>query len=126
MSENNYPCPCCGHLAFDKEVGGSFSICRNCFWQDDCISLQYAHTACGPNKVSLIEAQQNFINFGASELRLIDAAVESRKSIQVKIEKEWRPINLEIDTFVEYNSPDYPENLNTLYYWRDTYWLKNK
>ena len=124
MTQYNYPCPCCGNLSFDKEPGSSFLICGNCFWQDDCISLQYAHNACGPNKVSLIDAQKNFIDIGAAEQRLVEAAAESRKSIKINIENGWRPINLELDTFVAYDSPNYPENLNTLYYWRDTYWLK--
>jgi hypothetical protein len=118
-----YPCPCCGHLAFDKEPGSSFLICNNCFWQDDCISLQYTDIACGPNKVSLIEAQQNFIKYGATETRLKEAAIQARKTITVNIEQGWRPINLEHDKFVAYDSPDYPEDLTTLYYWRENYWL---
>ena len=120
-----YPCPCCGHLGFDKEPGSTDDICNNCYWHDDDFSLTYAHTACGPNKVSLIEAQKNFIEFEAKEFRLIEAAKKARKSITVNIEKDWRPINLKHDKFISYDSPDYPEDLTTLYYWRENYWLNN-
>jgi hypothetical protein len=63
--EGVYPCPCCKHLTFDSV--GEYDICPICFWEDDPVQEEKPDLAGGANKVSLVEAEQNFLKFGASE-----------------------------------------------------------
>jgi hypothetical protein len=120
-----YTCPCCGYISL-KESPGSDEICEICYWHDDYASLLYARVPIGGNKVSLIAAQKNFTNFKAKEERLIDAASKSRNaSIAIK-DPSWRQIDLEKDTFIDYSEDRCPADLELLYYWRDTYWLRKK
>lgn len=69
MPTKNFPCPCCGHMTF-ADPPGSDDICPVCYWQDDASGLKFPTEALGPNKVSLLEAQENFRTAGASEIRL--------------------------------------------------------
>jgi len=65
-----YTCPCCGYIEFD-EFPGSYEICLICFWEDDVVQLYYPSSIGGANRVSLIEAQVNYFQFGSCEKRLI-------------------------------------------------------
>ncbi|MFH8738427.1 CPCC family cysteine-rich protein [Streptomyces sp. NPDC017964] len=60
------PCPCCGHLVLD-ETPGSYEICPICFWEDDGVQFRCPTMTGGANRVSLIEAQQNYQEFGACD-----------------------------------------------------------
>ncbi|MFG3514587.1 CPCC family cysteine-rich protein [Streptomyces bobili] len=57
---NSYPCPCWGHRVLDA-MPGSYEICPVCFWEDDGVQFRW------PTKVSLIEAQRNYQDFGACD-----------------------------------------------------------
>lgn len=61
-----FTCPCCGHATF-AEPPGSYDICPICFWEDDATQLYYPDSSGGANPTSLIEAQVNFIQFGACD-----------------------------------------------------------
>lgn len=56
-------CPCCGHRVLDA-TPGSFQVCPTCFWEDD-VQFPWPTAACGANRVSLIEAQRIYQDFGA-------------------------------------------------------------
>lgn len=61
-------CPCCGYVSLDSR--GSFDICVLCFWEDDGTSETdeyWREIPCGPNRVSLRDAQKNFLAFGACD-----------------------------------------------------------
>jgi len=64
------PCPCCGHLTFE-ELDGSYLICPVCFWEDDPVQNHNPSYAGGANRVSLIQAKENFAKFGAKEERVL-------------------------------------------------------
>jgi len=64
-----YPCPCCGYLMFGGPPG-TFEICEICGWEDDFAQLRFPALAGGANRVSLIEAQQNYRSAGNSDRRL--------------------------------------------------------
>ena len=136
----NYPCPCCGYFMFAGEPGTN-GICKICFWQDDEVCLRWPLMALGPNKVSLLEAQKNYVDIGASEPRLRHAVRPANQS-DLR-DSTWRPIDLNLDTFEK--SPDfdamneeeyedyltkrgpvtpYPNDRTRLYYWRDNFWRK--
>jgi hypothetical protein len=38
-TETQFPCPCCGYIAFHKPPE-SYEICSICHWQDDQLSLR--------------------------------------------------------------------------------------
>lgn len=66
-----YKCPCCGYYTFTHKPDGSYDICKVCFWEDDPIQLENPTYEGGANKVSLIQAQKNFKEFGACEREMI-------------------------------------------------------
>lgn len=75
MSERKLDqCPCCGCYTL---VGrGQYDICPVCFWEDDDATEEYDTPAPerpeGPNHIHLWQARQNYLDFGASEKRLIE------------------------------------------------------
>src|SRR5581483_5244298 len=66
-------CPCCGCYTLDGR--GQYDICPVCFWEDDDATEEYGKPAPerpeGPNHIHLWQARQNYLDFGASEKRLI-------------------------------------------------------
>ncbi len=105
-----------------REEPGSEEICPVCWWQDDISSLIFAREACGPNKVSLCEAQENFRQIGVSESRLI-TNVDPHAPKRHKKDPHWRRIDLGVDSFPKLGTeperlPD-PGDICDLYYWRN-------
>lgn len=124
---DRFPCPCCGYLVF-SEVPGSYDICPVCFWEDDASQLRFVHTT-GANRVNLIEAQGNFVRFGACEPQLRQHV--RKPTGDDRLEPGWRPIDKERDNIEEHVSgvnygATYPDDLTTLYYWRSSYWRTQK
>jgi hypothetical protein len=122
-SEKRYPCPCCGHLVF-TDPPGSDDICLICFWEDDLTQLRWPELAGGANASSLAEAQRSFAKCGASEERFVTDV--RPPAADEPVDPEWRPMN-ESDSF---EGPDdvarWPEDRTRLYYWRPTFWRKEK
>ncbi|WP_219660272.1 CPCC family cysteine-rich protein [Brevibacillus formosus] len=65
MTVNKYTCPCCGYKTLDFE--GEFDICPICFWEDDYYQFMNPASDRGANRMSLREAQKNFILLGACD-----------------------------------------------------------
>ena len=66
-----YKCPCCGFYTFEHRPNGTHDICKVCFWEDDPIQLDNPNYEWGANKVSLLQARENFLRFGACEEAMI-------------------------------------------------------
>lgn len=112
-----YPCVCCGYLTLSEEPG-SYEICSICFWEDDETQLIWPETGGGANKVSLVEAQQNYEKLGVSEPRL-------RQFVRPPTSGEgrdpgWRPIDMQLDDFASQQGLPWPEDGTVLYWWRPT------
>ena len=75
-----YKCPCCGYYTFKEKPNGTYDICPVCFWEDDPIQLKRPELAGGANDVSLVEARQNFMEFCASERRVLPYVRKPKKS----------------------------------------------
>ncbi|MGG4143836.1 CPCC family cysteine-rich protein [Paenibacillus algorifonticola] len=61
VQEELITCPCCEYKTLPKK--GEYYICRVCFWEDDGnVDPQYYSS---PNGMTLDQARENFINFGA-------------------------------------------------------------
>lgn len=91
MTLEKFACPCCGHKTFNEEPSGTYGICPVCYWEDDPFQLENPSFAVGANKVSLTEAQKNFMEFGACEL-------EMKKHVRKPFKDEpkdenWKPID---------------------------------
>jgi Cysteine-rich CPCC len=71
MLAEKFVCPCCGYKTFSEEVNGQYEICEVCFWEDDPIQLKNPDYVGGANRVSLRQAQKNFVEFGASEKEMV-------------------------------------------------------
>jgi hypothetical protein len=121
-SELSFPCPCCGHLVFD-ESPGSHEICPVCIWEDDLVQLRWPNYAGGANKPSLIDAQQNFKAFGASEQR---RAARARPATAAEpVDPGWyviEPSSLQAFEPVSEQILPWPADRTMLYWWRLTYW----
>jgi hypothetical protein len=121
-----YPCPCCGHVVFDEHPG-SYAICPICFWEDDIVQLRFVDMPGGANHVSLVAAQQNFQQLGASEARVVPHC-RPPGAADVR-DPAWRLVDPACDDIeapepgVDYGST-YPEDRTVLYYWRYTYWRR--
>jgi hypothetical protein len=122
----SFPCPCCGYLVFG-EGPGSYDICDICFWEDDNVQLRWPLLDGGANKVSLAQAQRNYVDIGTSEERLRRHVRPPRPD--ERVDPGWRPIDLNIDQFEQYTAGadvrrrPWPEDYTTLYWWRPTFWL---
>ncbi len=68
----SYPCPCCGFLTFDSEIRGTFEICPVCFWEDDNVQNEDPSYEGGANGISLIDAKENFLKYGAIKKDFVD------------------------------------------------------
>ncbi len=74
--EKHY-CLCCGYKTLEgyatnfgyTKPPGTHDICDICFWEDDAIDYEHPDEPGGANAVSFSEAQRNFLEFGASEVR---------------------------------------------------------
>ncbi|MFI9322590.1 CPCC family cysteine-rich protein [Kitasatospora aureofaciens] len=108
---------CCGHLTLG-EPPGSYEICPVCFWEDDRVQLRWPHRAGGANRPSLLEAQANFIQFGASEERFVTKVRPPRED--EPLDSNWRPIDLGRDAFERPGERDapWPDDFTVLYWWR--------
>ena len=120
-----YPCPACGHVIF-LEPPGSYDICEICFWEDDIVMLRWPGTGGGANHVALVEAQRNYAEFGASErahVVHVRAATDDDP-----VEPGWRPIDLQQESFEPEGVQEapWPEDSTVLYWWRPTFWRRDR
>ncbi len=87
-----YPCPCCGYKTITKKPPGSYEICPICFWEDstpDGSARFYTS-----NKITLIQAQRNFLSFGACAREwLTDVRPPTEEE---RRESDWQPIELRV------------------------------
>jgi hypothetical protein len=122
-----FPCPCCGHLVHEREPGFN-QTCPICGWEDDLAQLRFPLMPGSSNRVSLLDAQQNYRDYGASERRSVGGtrapeAGEGR-------DPGWRPLDPERDNCEQPSrGTDYADSYpwpdtTVLYYWRDSYWRR--
>lgn len=122
-----FPCPCCGHRVHDFQPG-FHQTCPICGWEDDLSQLRFPRMPGSSNTVSLLEAQQNYQDYGASERR-------NRGRTRTPVDGEerdgdWRPVDPSRDNIEEPKrggtyGDSYPlEDTTVLYYWRATYWRR--
>jgi len=60
-------CPCCSHRTLADLCPGSFEVCPVCDWEDDLIQFEDPELCGGANRVSLRQARENYLQFGACE-----------------------------------------------------------
>lgn len=85
-----YTCPCCWYKTLEEEPPGTYEICNICFWEEDPVQFKEPDYEGGANEVSLRQAQENFIVFGACEKRCIEL-VRKPTSEDVK-DASWKQI----------------------------------
>jgi hypothetical protein len=90
--EQTYPCPCCGYRTLNLEPPGTYLICPICFWEDDGDTKDAGgYSWVGSNQVSLRQAQQNFVAFGACEEQwLKDVRRPNPSDVR---DPNWQPID---------------------------------
>ncbi len=85
-----YTCPCCGYKTFDRE-DHLWEICKVCFWQSCPIQDVKPLYLGGPNPISLAEAQQNFVAFGACEKDMLKNV--RKPKIDEPKDENWQPFS---------------------------------
>ena len=124
---DKFPCPCCGHLVFDREPG-FHQTCPICLWEDELAQLRFPMMPGISNTVSLVDAQINYQQFGVAERK--NRGRGRVAFADEKIDEGWRPIDPSIDNLEqpmagEDYAVSYPwSNTTVLYYWRSTYWRR--
>jgi hypothetical protein len=85
-----YACPCCGHKTFYRPPNGTYDLCEVCFWEDDGVQFEDPDYEGGANKVSLRQAQKNYLKFGACE----EEAISSVRSAtdEEPMDEKWKPL----------------------------------
>ncbi|MBK8672891.1 MAG: hypothetical protein IPN93_07865 [Bacteroidetes bacterium] len=89
---SKFACPCCGHLTYTEEPNGNYDICPVCYWEDDPIQLKDPTYKGGANRVSLVQAQRNFIEFGACEQEMKRNV--RTPNLEEPKDKNWKRFNL--------------------------------
>jgi len=67
-------CPCCGYRTLVSD--SRFDLCEVCYWESDPIQFDDPTYEGGANVVSLNQARENFLRFGASDRRFIEMVRE--------------------------------------------------
>ncbi len=108
----NHPCPACGFLVFTA-LNEQSEICPICGWQNDVLDLQELYEPAGPNKVSLEQAQINFVRIGAKSATSL-SSVRRPNDCDYR-DPNWRPVDKTKDKpkAIDVNS----EHFEDLYYW---------
>lgn len=117
-SADFYPCPCCGYRVHCSQ--GSTVSCPICAWEDSEEQLLDPWLVCGPNGISLWEAQRNFL-----KLRVSNPARLGHENIPKSSDyrdESWRPIVSRLDDFGSSAQRIRIKNYDEMCYWRDTFW----
>ena len=64
-----YKCPCCGYFTLKEEAGNTFQDCPVCNWEDDGVQLHDPTYEGGANHMSLNQAKESYMKFGAKDER---------------------------------------------------------
>lgn len=90
MGGQKYTCPCCGYKTLEEQPPGTFAICPICYWEDDNVQWDNPDSAGGANPVSLRQAQQNFLTFGACASEFIGHV--RKPSVCDTRDSAWQPL----------------------------------
>ena len=66
-----YKCPCCGYFTFEDKPNGNYDICPVCFWEDDPMAYDEPSEEFCCNRVSLLQAKDNYLAFGACRIDMV-------------------------------------------------------
>lgn len=111
---------------------GSHEICPICFWEDDGVQFRWPSMAGGANRISLLDAQRNFQDFGACDehgKRYVRPPAENET-----LDPAWRPIDPSRDSFEEWEGPEnvaaedrtpWPEDRSVLCWWLPAFWRRD-
>jgi Cysteine-rich CPCC len=86
-----YACPCCGHKTFSQPPNGTYDLCEVCFWEDDGIQFEDPNYEGGANRVSLRQAQKNYLKFGACEEEAIPSVRPATND--EPMDEIWKPLD---------------------------------
>jgi hypothetical protein len=86
-----FPCPCCGYKTFSHKPNGSYDICEVCFYEDNPNQLEEPDYKGGANPMSLRQAQQNFLKFGACDREMLRNVRPPAKDEQR--DENWKPLD---------------------------------
>lgn len=64
-----FQCPCCGSFELDSD--DEYEVCPVCFWERDRVQENDPGYAGGANKMSLSEARENYVQYGACSEELV-------------------------------------------------------
>ena len=84
-----FTCPCCGYVVFHQPPG-NYEVCPICYWEDDGVQVTDPWFDGGANTPNLVDAQRDFLRFGAMEERFVEHV---RKPTRFdRKDARWRPV----------------------------------
>lgn len=104
---------------------GSHEICPVCSWEDDAVQFRWPTAEIGANRVSLIEAQRNYRDFGARDER--GRRFARPPAPDEPIDPAWRLIDPAIDSFEDWDAEErapWPQDRALLCWWLPTFWRR--
>jgi hypothetical protein len=114
METIKYTCPCCGYKTHYRE-DSLWDICAVCHWENEPLTLQNPYYVGGPNSCSLVQAQQNFILFGANDEA---AKIFARKpNADEPKDKNWKPFEYN-KNLAGITNKNLTKNINLTEKWR--------
>lgn len=67
-----HQCPCCGYYTYTVPVNEDCGyICPVCFWENDPFITSDSEYSGANHGITLKEAKQNFLSFGACEKEMV-------------------------------------------------------
>lgn len=105
---------------------GSYEICPICFWEDDGVQFRWPTMAGGANRVSLVEAQQNYRSFGACDHH--GQQYVRPPAPDEPLDPAWRPIDQARDSFEDWDAAErapWPEDRSVLCWWLPNFWRRD-
>ncbi|WP_284297333.1 CPCC family cysteine-rich protein [Thalassotalea loyana] len=86
-SDEMKQCPCCDYFALAER--GYSLVCPVCFWEDDCEDYSLPNLdqkSDVNNDLTLREARENFLKYGACAQRFAEVVVDSEERDSLKYE----------------------------------------
>lgn len=80
-------CPCCGHRTLPER--GYYELCPVCFWEDDPEQAEQPWAWGGANGISLVDAQQAYLRYGAVDVEDVSKVRPARPD--ETRDPDWRP-----------------------------------
>ncbi|MFJ9819557.1 CPCC family cysteine-rich protein [Streptomyces sp. NPDC101151] len=101
-------------------------MCPVCFWEDDGVESRWPTMAGAADKVSLVQAQRDYQDYGACDRH--GRRFVRPPAADEPLDPAWRPIDLTRDSFEDREAAarvPWPEDHSVLRWWLPAFWRRD-